>query len=85
MSMDALQLWREERNAALRTLDMTYARYLMPDASSDEVRLLAMHKGRYECTDIEAALRSASGEWLRERGSTRMDGSPILPAGRLPE
>lgn len=57
----------------------------MPDASSDHVRLMAMHKGRYECTDLDNAARHTSGEWLRQHGYGRMTGDPLLPEGVLPE
>jgi hypothetical protein len=79
-----LDQWHEQRNAALRTLDMGYARALLPHASSDEVRLMALHKARYECKDIEAELRHASGAWLRERAMGRLSGTPLLPVGELP-
>lgn len=81
--MNDIQQWRAARNAALRILDMNYARELMPQASSDEVRLIAMHKARYSCTDIEPELRHASGAWLRERGYGAFEG-PLLPEGELP-
>ncbi len=81
---DQLAKMLAERNAALVTLDMDYARRMLPTASSDEVRLLAMHKARYECTAIAAEFRHASGHWLREHGSKRMDGSELLPEGELP-
>lgn len=73
-----------ERDHALASLDMTYARRAMPDASSDEVRLIAMHKARYETTNMPRELRHASGEWLRVRGYFRWGGLPILPEGELP-
>jgi hypothetical protein len=74
----------EERNKALATLDMNYARRLMPEASSDHVRLIVMHKLRYECLSLPHELRHASAEWLRSYGYGRMDGTPLLPAGELP-
>jgi len=73
-----------ERAAALVALDLDYARRLMPDASSDEVRLAAMHKARYETTTIARELRHASGAWLRENGYLRFGGLPLLPEGELP-
>jgi hypothetical protein len=75
---------RDERNKALTTLDMNYARRLMPEASSDHVRLMAMHKVRYECPFVTDELRHASADWLRKHEYSRMDGTPLLPAGELP-
>lgn len=73
-----------ERNRALTELDMDYARRMLPDASNDEVRMIAMHKARYDCTQIANDLRHASGAWLRERGYKRLGGIPLLPEGELP-
>ena len=73
-----------ERNEALRTLDMDYARRVIPQASSDEVRLLSMHKARYHCTMIDAALRRDSARWLAARGSTDLNRESIDPEGELP-
>lgn len=81
-----VDLWRKERNKALRTLDIEYARNQSPKiSSSDEVLLIALHQARYECTDIEKKLRLESGEWLRERGFKAMYGLSILPPGELPK
>lgn len=76
--------WRAARNAALLALDMTYAREQMPDASGDDVRLMAMHKARYECKDLPDAARHESAKWLRDRALGRFNG-PLLPEGELPE
>jgi len=62
------------RNQALSILDMDYARKMMPSAT-DEVRLIAMHKARYECVGIDATLRKASEAWLKERNYKRFDGT----------
>lgn len=81
-----LQAFLDKRDEALRTLDMDYARRVLPQASSDEVRLLAMHKARYECKTIGPEYRHASGAWLRERGFGRgIPGEPLLPEGELPQ
>jgi hypothetical protein len=74
-----------DRNDALRTLDLDYARRMLPGASSDFVRLMAMHKARYECCQIEQELRHASAAWLRSHGFNDMNGNPILPEGQLPQ
>lgn len=71
--------------AALSSLDMNWARLQMPNATNDKVRLMAMHKERYECTDIDPDLSHESARWLRQRGLSRVTGDPILPAGDLPE
>lgn len=79
-----LEQWRQERNEALAGLDMDWARKMMP-ATDDHVRVMAMHKGRVECTDLAPELRHASVEWLRERGYKRMDGGELPLNGELPQ
>lgn len=74
-----------ERNKALSELDMEWARRKMPEATNDHIRLLAMHKSRYECLHIDAQLRHDSGKWLKENGYKRMFGMELLPEGELPE
>ncbi|WP_140637254.1 hypothetical protein [Methylibium rhizosphaerae] len=74
----------DERLNALRTLDVAWARREAPGASSDEVLLVALHKARYRCREIDAALRHESAEWLRSRGCGDLFGEPLLPAGQLP-
>jgi len=76
--------WKEDRNRALRELDMGYAKVMMP-ASKEEVRLIAMHKARYECTEIEPHLREASREWLEDHKYNRLHGTPWPPIGVLPK
>ena len=72
-----------QRDAALSTLDMEWAAQMMPYAAP-EVRLMAMHKARYEAVDIAPELRKESAEWLQAAGCARLDGSPMLPASELP-
>ncbi len=79
-----LAAFLSERNRALETLDMAYAEKLMPRAHP-EVRLMAMHKARYECMAISREARMASADWLRKLGLRRLDGSGVLPEGELPE
>ncbi len=79
-----LEIWIVERNRALRTLDMRYARQAMPGAASDEVRLIAMHKARYEATGIPKRLRQASRAWLEARGLSRMYGQPWPAESEVP-
>lgn len=76
--------WLADRKLALETLDMAYARRNFPGASSDEVLLLAMHKARYECTDVAANLRRASGAWLKKHGYKRVYDLP-WPKKGLPK
>ena len=66
-----------ERTEALRTLDMDYARKMMPDASGDDVRLAAMHKARHACPDMLMVLRQESAEWLRAEGMAGLNGLPL--------
>jgi hypothetical protein len=73
-----------ERDAALANLDMDFARRLMPEASDDLVRLITMHKARYEVVNLPSKLRHESAQWLRDRGLSRFDGTPVLPEGELP-
>jgi hypothetical protein len=82
-AMAEMPVWRQNRNRMLRELDVRSAKGAMPGASDDEVVLIALHKARYDCVDIEAELRHASGAWLRERGFGRMHG-PLLTEGELP-
>lgn len=77
-------VWRKERNAAFLRLDMRWARRNFPECSSDAVRLIALHKARYECVDLPVAARLASKRWLAERGYGGRTG-PLLPGEGLPE
>ena len=76
--------WRVERNEALMSLDMDFARRMAP-SGSDEARLIGMHKARYHCTDLPAEFRHTSAAWLRERGLKGFHGEPTLPEGELPQ
>jgi hypothetical protein len=82
--MTELERFIAERNAKLSVLDMEWARSQLPHSTSDDVLLLSMHKARYDCTGITAALRLESGEWLRARGFSRLNGLPLAPPGVLP-
>ena len=73
-----------ERNAALTAMDMEWARRQCPDL--DDVPLLwGMHKARYECLHIDAALRHESAAFLRANNLKRYCGAPLLPEGELPQ
>lgn len=72
-----------ERDEALRTLDLVWARKQFPLAN-DETLLVGLHKARYICTSIDRTLRLESAAWLRERGFNGLR-MPLLPEGELPE
>lgn len=73
-----------QRDTALLALDMEWARRMMPTASCDEVRLIAMHKARYELRHLPREARMASGNWLRKRRYGRLNGGEVLAEGVLP-
>lgn len=75
--------WIIERNKAFETGDLEWAHKLIPNASSPAVVEIAFHKARLECLDVSKKRRRESRDWLRERGLTRLDGSPVTR--RLPE
>lgn len=79
-----LARFRATRTAALATLDLDYARRVFPNASSDELLLATLHKARYECADIDAALRVESRTWLESRGFSRLNRLPWPSPGELP-
>jgi hypothetical protein len=74
----------KERDAALSKLDMEWARRMMPHASSDEVRLIAMHKARHQAINIPERLRRQSARWLFDHHYKDLLGNPIDPLGPLP-
>jgi len=80
----ALRAFITERNLALIGLDESYVAKTVPKAPA-EMRLLILHKSRYECTAMPDNLRNESRAWLAERGYQRMTGTPLLPEGELPE
>jgi hypothetical protein len=84
LDVDSLRVFLEERNAALVALDEDYVSRSVP-SYPPEMRLLVLHKSRYECTAIAPELRHASRAWLAERGFKRMTGDELLPEGELPE
>jgi hypothetical protein len=67
----------KDRHTALLTLDMDYARALMPMASGDDVRLAAMHKARHASTDMPKRLREESAAYLKAEGMTGLNGLPL--------
>jgi hypothetical protein len=75
--------WNAEDVQALRVLDMQFARRIAP-GTSDETRVVVLHKIRVECTALEPQYRLESIEWLRANGCIRMYGQPLPPPGVLP-
>jgi len=71
------------RNRALADLDLDYAKKAT-GSDNEEVLLVALHKARYECVQLEDDLRNFSALWLRQHGYKRADGSDLLPSGELP-
>lgn len=57
-----------KRDRALREMDIDYARKMLPKASSEHVRLAAMHKARLEVIDMEDSFKEASLKWLSDNG-----------------
>jgi hypothetical protein len=82
--MDDLKAFLAERNAALIALDESYVAKTVPLAPP-EMRLLILHKSRYECTAMPDNLREESRTWLAERGFGRMTGDELLPKGEYPK
>lgn len=80
---DDRETFLAKRNAALASLDESYVARTVPKAPP-EMRLMILHKARYECTAMPDELRHASREWLDERRLQRMTGTPLLPIGELP-
>lgn len=72
-----------EKLRILMSLDVDAAMPYVPGVSRDGC-LAGLHKLRYECPEIPAELRHASGEWLRANGYSRIQGRPLLPLGELP-
>jgi len=73
-----------ERDRALSALDMLWARRMMPQASGDDVRLLAMHKARIHSLGVSGALRRESMRWLAAGKHTDLMGNPVDGEGPLP-
>lgn len=80
-----------ERNAALRALDLSWARKQAAEASvrlgvpmpSPEGMIGALHNARYHCKDIEPELRRESAAWLREH-MPNLAAKVVLPDDALP-
>ena len=83
--MTKIKISLDRMDRALEILDMGYAREMMPMVSSDEVRLVAMHKARYERTSISPELRQESRAWLEKFGFQRYRQLPWPPEGELPK
>lgn len=75
----------QERDDALRTLDLDWARLQVPYEVQDAVLLLSLHQSRVEVTAIEPDVRRESMQWLKDRGYTRWKGQAWPPNEELPE
>lgn len=75
------------RNRALTNLDVKLARRLANYSKkiNDETILIALHKSRYEATDLPAKLRLESRDWLKAKNLSRMVPEDFLPGDELPE
>ena len=84
MTIDTVKAFVAARDKALADLDLEWVakNYSMIPV---EMRLLTLHKARYEAINVSADLRHASRAWLAERGYKRMTGTDLLPEGELPE
>lgn len=82
--MTGIAQFIKERDAALLTIDLDWARRAMPWASCDEVRILAMHKARLAPVTMPPELRHASAAFLRAASCAQYDGSLLPPEGQLP-
>lgn len=78
---DEFQKWKDERNRILRELDVGAA---FNGKLGGEIALCALHKARFECTDIEDNLRYDSGAWLFAHGFKRLTGEDIFDGKELP-
>ncbi len=76
---------KKQRNAALRSLDIAWARRAGGvDTATDEQVLGSLHMARYECDEIEDRLRFQSRDWLKARGLGRLHGLPFEEGDKLP-
>lgn len=82
--MDELKQFLKERDEALVSLDLEYARRKFPQAA-DETLLMALHKARVEVLTMPETLRRKSMEWLKERGYGPMTEVNWPEDGSLPE
>jgi len=56
----------------------------IPGTVSNDTLLAAIHKARYESTEITTRKRLESADWLRKSGYVRLGGLPLLPGNELP-
>lgn len=83
--MTNFKLHNKLLNEALINLDVQLARKINPTALDDKTIFVALHKARYEKTDINAKLRHNSRKWLQKNGFHRLDGVEFLPDDELPK
>lgn len=68
--------WKMQRNKALEKGDIDWVMGQLHTDDRNQAEVV-LHKMCFECTDIPAGLRRASGLWLLERGYSRMTGEGI--------
>lgn len=89
MSNNTRDSWFDEfvavRNKALATLDLYFARSMIPDCTDEETLLAALHKARFEVPDMPDALRHESRRWLESRGLGRLRNIPWPEGDALPD
>jgi hypothetical protein len=81
---DALKFneWKKERNRVMREVDINAPEFQRLNPITAKA---AIHKARYECTEIEPELRHESRKWLQENGLKRLFGLDFESDERLPE
>ena len=69
--------WRRRRNKAFENDDLSWAREMLPGASSPYVVEMAFHKARIACMDVSDKKRRESIKWLADRGLGDALGRPV--------
>lgn len=68
MELESVHKQHLQRSRAIRELDVKWARKQNPRVVSEQAVLMALHKARYDCEDIEPELRAESAKWLKANG-----------------
>ncbi len=74
----------KERDAAFEADDISWARRMLPNASSPRVVEMAFHKGRMQTVSVSNEKRRASMKWLADRGLRDHFGEPVQHDDPLP-
>ncbi len=74
----------KERDAAFEADDISWARRMLPNASSPHVVEMAFHKSRMQVISVSNEKRRASMKWLADRGLRDHFGEPIQHDDPLP-